>query len=313
MRRFSIGTALGDGFALMARRPLAVFVWGLLMAAPVFAIFAAMMPTLGAITAMSVDAGADSAEMPPELFAQMMQFQAASMLGNLGQMLAMVVVYTAVMRAILRPAESSFLSLRVGMDEVRVAVVGLAIGVGLYMLIMVAVMVGVAFGFAFWGSGMEPGPGLALAIVLVLALVLAICWGLARVSLIAPASVLDRDFAFARGWRLANGKAWPLLGMMILIMLILMLFQILLLAVTLALLFAVFGAGGAPDLSSAVDPFADLLNWFSAHWYVGVAAAVLGSLFYGVTITLSVAPFASACRQLAQTDRTPEASPAPAA
>ncbi len=44
MRRFSIGTAIGHAFGLIRRRPLAVFVWGLLTVAPILGGFALILP-----------------------------------------------------------------------------------------------------------------------------------------------------------------------------------------------------------------------------------------------------------------------------
>ena len=46
MARFSIGTAIGEAFGLMRRRPLAVFVWGLLMVAPSVASMALILPMM---------------------------------------------------------------------------------------------------------------------------------------------------------------------------------------------------------------------------------------------------------------------------
>lgn len=315
MRRFSIGTSLGDAFALIVRRPLAVFVWGLLMVAPVIGMFAVMLPAMASMAELTPETGEAADIMPPEFFAHMMQFQLASMLANVVQLLLMAVVYTAVMRAVLRPAEKSWFSLRVGMDELRVAVVGLAIGVGLYAILMVIVMLGVGVGFAFWGAGIEPGLGVALAIFAALALALALCWGLARVSLIAPATVLYRDFGFVQGWRLAAGKGWPLLGLMIVIILIVILIEVVLLFGGLAIASVVVANSGVDWAASAADdnPFPALQAWFAANWHWTALAAAVASAFYGVFVALSVAPFASACRQLADSERPAEASPAPAA
>ncbi|WP_156459551.1 hypothetical protein [Brevundimonas sp. Root1279] len=314
MRRFSIGTSLGDGFRLLGRRPLAVFAWGLLIVAPMIAMFVAMLPALASISALSMEAGAETGEMPPELVAEMMQLQAASMLANLVQLLVMAVVYTAIMRAVLRPAEKSVFSLRIGMDEIRVAVVGLAIGVGLYVVIIMATLLGMGVGFAAWGSRMEAGPGVALAIVLFLVLLIALGWALGRVSLMAPATVLYRDFGFAQGWRLAAGKGWALFGLMVVILLLFLVFEIVIIMVTAALgASLVVVASNAGIDWSAADPFAEASAWLGANWYWGVVFVALAGLVAGAIATLSVAPFASACRQLADSGPRDEASPAPAA
>lgn len=313
MKRFSIGTSIGDGFGLIARRPLAVFVWGLLMVAPTFGAMALILPAMGEMFASMPDA--DSAAGMDEAFSeamvgQMMQFQLASMLSNVVQLLVMAVIYTAIFRAVLRPRERSFFSVRLGMDELRVAVVGLAIGVGLYIAIIVAVLLSIGVGLGVGAS--DTIAGIWTGAVLVLAAILALLWGMARVSLIAPASVLYRDFAFAQGWRLASGKGWALFGMNLLIWLMIMgiyMVVALVVAVTIGGVVAtMFPALEA--MPSDANPFAEISAWVAANWYWAIVAGIIGSMIYGALMTLMIAPFASACRQLAESS-TPAESAAP--
>ena len=304
MKRFSIGTSIGDGFGLIGRRPFAVFAWGLLMLAPTFGAIALMFPAMGEIFANMPDPDTGAAADPAfseGMVAQMMQFQMASLLGNLGQYLGMAVVYTAIFRAVLRPAERSFFSLRVGMDELRVAVAGLAIGIGIYIVMILGVLLCVALGFGLWSQG--AAVALWTCAIVGLALFLAILWGLARVSLIAPASVLYRDFAFAQGWKLAAGKSWPLLGMLLLIyLMVLVLYIVVIVVVSIA-------AGGAIAATGSVwegaghdaNPFEGMGAWVAVNWPWLVVGGLVLSWVYGAFMTVMVAPFASACRQLAET------------
>lgn len=304
MARFSIGTAIGDAFALVRRRPLSTFVWGLLTVAPTFLVLGLMLPVMADVLAETGATGPSDA-----MIARMMQFQLVSMVGNLWQLLAMAVVYTAVFRAVLRPQESSAFSLRIGMDELRVAVVGLAIGVGVYAALLAAMMIGAAIGFAAWTAGGQTALITAVG-VMVLILVVGLLFAMARVSLMAPASVLYRDFAFAQGWRMAAGNALPLMGMMVLIFLIIMLIEIVLAAAGVAVFLGVGATTGFSGAGLAADasPFAGTTDWLAAHWYWAALAGVMGAFLYGVLMTISIAPFASACRQLAES-----APPAPAA
>lgn len=307
MRRFSIGTAIGDAFRLIRRRPLAVFVWGLLTVAPFVIGFALILPVMGDMFANMPAPGSDPAgyedAFPDQAFAQMMQFQMASMLMNIGQLLVMAVVYTAIMRAMLHPRETSFFSLRIGMDELRVAVVGLAIGVVMYIAMIILALFAVALAVAL-GLGMSGSdPGVVVSVVVVLAIVAAIgfLWAMARVSLMAPASVLYRDFAFVQGWKLASGKGWPLFGMMLLILVIVLLIEAVLVMIGVGL-FAGFAAASGPlaEMAAAAEPFSGLAAWLAANWYWAALGALAASLFYGVVLTLGIAPYASACRQLAE-------------
>ena len=308
MKRFSIGASIGDGFGLIGRRPFAVFAWGFLMVAPVFGALALMFPAMVEIFANmpDPDAGyADESAFSEGMVAQMMQFQMASLLANLGQYLAMAVVYTAIFRAVLRPRETSFFSLRIGMDELRVAVAGLAIGIGIYIVMIFAVLLCVALGFGLWGQG----EAVALWAVGIAGLVmfLAMLWGLARLSLIAPASVLYRDFAFAQGWKLAAGKSWPLLGMLLLVYLMFFVIYIVVIIVVVVGAGGIFAATGSAWETGAHDanPFQGMSGWMAVNWPWVVVGGLVMSMIYGVFMTLMIAPFASACRQLAESSEPP--------
>lgn len=302
MARFSIGTAINDAFGLIGRRPLSVFVWGLILVAPTAAAFGFMLPMMGDMVAAmeleTADGGAHEAA-----FAEMMQFQAVSGLMNIVQLLLMVVVYTAIMRAVLRPRESSFFSLRLGMDELRVAVVGLALIVGLYAVMIVMVLIGGAIGFAVWGAG-SPMNWLVITGLVVSGFV-AVFVALARVSLIMPASVLYRTFAFAGGWRLGRDQTGRLFGMMLLLFLLLMLVQFVVYGIGIAI---VVGAGvsGGIDWASlhsdnmGANPFEGLDAMFAANWPWFAVGALVVAMVYGLLVTLHVVPYASACRQLAE-------------
>ena len=315
MKRFSIGTSIGDGFRLVTGRPLTVFVWGLLMLAPTFGAMALILPAMGEMFASMPDP--DSAASMDEAFSeamvgQMMQFQLASMLSNVVQLVVMAVIYTAIFRAVLRPRERSFFSLRLGMDELRVAVVGLAIGVGLYAAIIVAVLLGVGVGFGVGAS--DTAAGIWAAVVLAFAVFLGVLWMMARVSLIAPASVLYRDFAFAQGWKLASGKGWALFGMNLLIWLMIMgiyMIVALIIAVTIGGMVAAM-MPALEAMQSDANPFAEMSALVAANWYWALVAALIGSMVDGALMTLMVAPFASACRQLAESSAPGEsAAPSP--
>lgn len=315
MKRFSIGTSIGEGFRLVTSRPLTVFVWGLLMLAPTFGALALILPAMGEMFASMPDP--DSTAAMDEAFSeamvgQMMQFQLASMLSNVVQLLMMAVIYTAIFRAVLRPRERSFFSVRLGMDELRVAVVGLAIGVGLYLVVVVAVLLGVGIGFGVGAA--DTAAGIWTGAGLVLVLILGVLWLMARVSLIAPASVLYRDFAFAQGWKLASGKGWALFGMSLLIWLMIMGIYMIV-----ALLVAVTIGGVVATMMPAFEamppdanPFTEMSAWMAENWYWAIVAGILGSMIYGALMTLMIAPFASACRQLAESATPTEpAAPSP--
>lgn len=318
MAGFSIGAAINDAVGLIRRRPLSVFVWGLIVMAPSAASFALLWPMLGEMFAALALAPRGDGDFSDAAFADMMQFQAVSGLLNIVQLLVMVVVYTAVMRAVLRPDQSRFFSLRLGMDELRIGVVGIALVVGLYVAMMLMTLIGVAIGFAVWGAG---SPLNWLAIVgLIVTAVLLMFVGMARVSLIAPASVLYRDFAFVQGWRLGRGQTGRLFGMMMILVLLIIVVEVVAVGIGL-------GVAGGLTASGAIDwnalrsenaaagPFEGMSAMLAANWAWFVLGALIVAAIYGLLLTLQVGAFASACRQLAGDRTSPavdEASPAPA-
>jgi len=298
MARFSIGTAIGEAFGLVGRRPLSVFVWGLLLVAPSAASVALVLPMMSEVFAAMAAGATSRDEIHDAMMGDMMQVQGVSSLLNLVQLLLTVVVYTAIMRAVVRPRETSFFSLRIGMDELRVAVVGLAIIVGFYIAALILVLLGVGVGFAAWGLG-EPFNWLII-VALCIGLMLAIWLAAARVSLIAPASVLHQSFAFEEGWKLGRGRTGALFGMMLLIVLIVIVTEMIVFGIGAAVM--AVSAGGLDwariHADIADDPFAGLQALFAANWPWVTLGAVVVSAFYGFLLTLSIAPFASACRQL---------------
>ena len=80
MAGFSIGEAVGEGFGLIKRRPLSVFIWGLLTVLPAAAAMGFMLPMMEAFTGSMVEAAAEgeaaSGAMPDSMMASMMQMQA---------------------------------------------------------------------------------------------------------------------------------------------------------------------------------------------------------------------------------------------
>lgn len=322
MKGFSIGRAMGDGFGLIARRPLSVFVWGLLMVAPMMASFGMMLPLMAEVFADLPPEGAAAeaeAAYSQAMMAKMMQFQLGSMLANIAQYVGLAVVYAAIFRAVLRPRETSFFSLRLGMDELRVAVVGLAIGVALYAALMAVILLGAAIGFGVWSASATAA--VVVIPVLILAAAGGAMWWMARVSLMAPASVLYRDFAFSQGWRLGAGRGWSLFGLQIVVLLCLIAIEIVVVLIGVGVFLALGGGatGWWESWAAAENPFGPINGWLAANWYWVVLACAVFALVYGVLMTLAAAPFASACRQLADgaapapAVAEPAGSPAPAA
>lgn len=300
--RFSVTGAFASGFSLVRRHPLACFVWGALFAAayvPLIPLYATFFSAIGDIES--------DGPPPPEFF----QFQLLSGPLSILQILAALVVTTAIYRAVLRPApRDRWFFLRLGMDELRVAVAFIAMVVGLYAGVFIIVLIGFAAGFAAHSA--ESVIGWVVFGVFIAAALVALMLGYLRVCLILPACVLYRDFAFAQGWALGRGQVARLLGLSLLLMALGIAVYMVVIVIVLMLV------GGGALLAG---------NWFSAmaadwsemesvqpNWPLIWGCVALGfapvSMIYGVFMAVGYAPYADAARQIAQAQ---DLIPSPAA
>ncbi|MEY4555655.1 MAG: hypothetical protein RL093_774 [Pseudomonadota bacterium] len=304
MKRFSIMDAAVEPFRLAGRRPIATIVWGLVMLAPSLMVIGAMAPLfsdMAASGAFSPEAmmAAESDEMPfGDDMASMMQFQIWSNLANLAGMLSLVVVTAAIIRAVYagRKSDRAFF-LRIGMGELQVAVVGLAAGIGFFLVSILAVLLAVGVGFAAWQLGDPWRWLLCVALGITVFLGLMLLWG--RLSLLAPASIHYRTFAFEEGWKLGRGKTWRLLGLWIILFLIAILVGIAFLILFLIVMLAVGGGIQATD-PEAVEAWITSLPQQPAL-LAGLVVVLLIPVAWlqGFSQTLFTAPYAYVVQTLA--------------
>ena len=289
---FSFNDALTAPFAMLRRRPLYLFVWGLLMAAMMAAIYSVMIPLLAGISFGDTDSVAAMEE-----YAQRISGFGAAINGlNLLMYLLMLVLWTAAGRSALSPARGDrFLFLRVGMDEVRVAVVIIAVFVGWYVAFLVLVLLGVGIGFALWPTGRTT----AVAALMIYGLIVfgVSVWALVRVSLIAPATLILRRFAFAEGWALARGQVWKLIGLNLVVWVIHILIAVLMYAAVGAVLAAGFFGQGLV-WPTDVESIADLEPLLQPMTIPALLAILPFSIGYGLNMTCYAAPGVVAARQL---------------
>lgn len=289
---FSIGEALASGFKLTRRRPLQVWAWGVVSVAPSLLIGALMLHLFGAMALTDMAAEETSAAF----IGQMIQFQALSGLANILQMLIWVVVTAAIFRAVLFPdRQTPFAGLKVGMDEVRIAVVGLAMIVGFYAAAIVIALIAFAVGAGLWFVSEAAAVTLGLLTALAAGLFV---WGvLLRACLIMPASVALGDFAFVPGWKLTKGQVLRLLGLTLGVIAVVLAIELALLALAAVVLFVAAGINVfslAALLEQGAPPEVDwgvLIPW-------ALVAFVPLSWLQGFLGTVMTAPYAQACRSL---------------
>jgi hypothetical protein len=131
--------------------------------------------------------------------------------------LIMVVVLTAVQRAILHPGRDRFFYLRLGMDELRTFLLALLLGVGGYVFLVVAMVAPLLIAR---GAGL--GGTIALMVVTMIVVGAFLVWLEVRLSLSFPLTIMRGRFVIGESWRLTRGRFWPLFGTYFLVLLILM-------------------------------------------------------------------------------------------
>jgi hypothetical protein len=190
----TVGSILEGAFSLLKNRPGSVAVWGLInLATTIGTAFA-----LAALVDVQLMSGPD------------MRW---SFLGNLLLVLLViamisVVLYTAALRAMLRPGEHALASLRLGMDEVRQFLVAL-----LYLFIFLIALFILSFVLViFTGGGGLTTPGSSAIWLFYILIYGAGAWFYTKVSLSFPLTLKERRFVIGEAWSLTAGRFWTLLG-----------------------------------------------------------------------------------------------------
>lgn len=312
MKTFSITEAAAEPFRLVGRRPLATLVWGLVLMLPVVGTWALILPMFTELFTSGVFQGAEpNPEMFEQSFGESMQFQMWSNWLQLVQLLVVLLVTTAIIRAVFagkRGDGAAFL--RIGVDEFRVAVIGVAVFFGACILMILAILLAIGVVFALsslptpWRWLSHVGLGVTVFVGL------ALLWG--RLCLLAPASMHHKDFAFVEGWKMGKGQSWRLLGLMIVLILICLLMGVVFLVLAAVVIGAVSGG-----LAAFSDPDA-IEAWFLAlperpAMLAGVGAILLLPMAYlqGFSQALMTAPYAYVVARLAPAPISTDTAAAP--
>lgn len=288
--QYDIGKVFEDSFALIRAHPWWVLAWGaLLVVVPVIPV----IPMLGWIFA-NLETIADD----PDAINQMIGLNILANLSSVLQFVLLIPVMGAVARIVLRktPAKT-FIGLRASMDELWVFVVYMAMVVGLFIVAMIvfliALFVGLLVGYASGTEAAGVGAGIFVGLLALLPLI----WLLVRLSLVIPASVDLNTFALVPAWKASKGHFWPLLGTAFLAVLVALAVSIIWMILLLVVVFCLAMIAGAAGMIS-LDGDPSLWNWMPLALIAALLLAVPTFFMQGINTVLSVAPFASAWRQL---------------
>lgn len=195
-----------EGFRIVREKPGLVLAWtGFYLLFLLAIVLVLLLPNLGALPAVERYGSERNFE---ELWARF----GPSILVAAPLSIAMITVLpSAILRSILRPAESRHAYLRLGMDELRLF--------GLYLLIVVLI-VPVTTGLyqaavVFLGRYAGPLSGLVAGLGAIGGLLLVI-WLFVRLSLSGAVIFAERRLRIDHAWRMTHGNFWQLLATLLL-------------------------------------------------------------------------------------------------
>lgn len=317
MARFSVSGAATSGFGVIGREPGAVLAWGALilvaLVLPSASLAWTLVPDFAAIFKASA-ANQTSSEMDPQMITRFMQIQTKTMLFNLvywlGGTVVQAVIAAAVFRIVLEPGQKGFAYLRLGAQELWLALVFLVMGVLAYIVWFIGVFAVVILAILGYVLGALASREVGVATCILVAVLAsfaatgAMVWAMLRLSMAGPMSFAERKFLLFESWTLTRGQAWPLLGMALLLGLIIIALEIVVYGVVGVGLLA-FGAKLFPMFQGLADQPPQV--WARVLWPFAAVAAVVGSLLAGPALALIFAPWATAYRDLRAQPGTPAA------
>lgn len=290
---FSATDAVFEGFRVVRRQPLALVFWALFYAAIMAAAFAMIGPSLIGFVTATEQLEQSGATPTMEDFAplfQMMGLLFAVLLP--ASLIASAMMHAAIARSVLRPGESAFGYLRLGMDEVRVLVVSVVLFLVFMVLMAVSSgLIGVAVGMTVAAEA----PALWLLVVLlVLATIALFAWLSVRLSLAIPITMAERRIAIFDSFGFTKGRFWPLLGMALLAWVLSMVVGLLGSLVAMPLELAT--GGGIKALEGLEDESLQVI--LQSAWPAIGAWILINAVMSALQVAVVYAPFAAAYRDI---------------
>jgi hypothetical protein len=301
MPKFDVADAALAGFGVIRRKPLAVLVWAaviyLLTIVPAIGLIGALFNFIQQIAEIARSGVEPS---PHEILGMESHIFLQNPIPTIGSLVVRVLIAAAICRAVATPKDDRFFYLRFGRAELLLALVIIVAAILLTLVIIAYAAVAFAVGFAL--HRVSTGLMVAWCILAVLGYIFGLIWLLLRFSLIAPATVIEREFRLFESWRLTKGHAGSLFLVGLLNIIVIMLVQSALGAIVFGLLsVGVLGSGvlGQVDEASLTAFFSQppavvtqqLLPWFLGG---GLLVAIIASGMF----TLAMAPWAHAYRAL---------------
>lgn len=232
----------------------------------------------------------------------------------IGIMAVMIILYTAVFRAVLFPEERRFAYLRIGLDELRLLGLIVVLGAGFALAWMAMLIVG---GLAIAAAGTVLGFGRQTMIPVALLLFFILWCGLAFIAVrllpAQPLTLLRRKIIIGEAWRLTRGHFWRLLGAFLILFLLIAIVSLIPALPQMGPVFSAMSHPGNPDMQLILAEVQ--ARQFSLHPSPAMVAQILvGSVIGAAMLLLLASAMAIATRMLLdeRTGRSAEVQPAPA-
>lgn len=289
---FSATDAAFEGFRVVRRHPTALVFWTLFYIVVMATAFAVVGGSFISVMAAAQRLEAAGGTPTPEDFMPLLRGYMA-IFGVLAplSLIASAVLYAAVVRSVLRPAEKAFGYLRLGMDEVRVLVVSVVLG--LAFIVATAVMFGIIGGIAGIATAQGVGALWIVVVLLSLTAIAALIWLAIRFSLAIPITVGERRIAILDSFKTTKGHFWPLLGMALLAAVMSMVVGLLGSLVFLP----VEMATGGMDALAALDG-QNMAAIVQTAWPAVLGWVIVNAILSALQVAVLYAPFSAAYRDI---------------